>query len=201
MNLDSIKAPVFDISCFINCRGPVICGHVHIAGCFQKHIYYCGSPYRWQFGEEQSKGFLTVLHNLDSQQYCVEMNEITSFRYDTINLDNMATSDPKKVIQYLIDLKQSGIDFIKVRFTQDCQNISILKNYYKNDPNIVIDAAYVTFNETIKKNQSNNEKYKEFDYILDPNLSEFEIMTRYINHFKGENYITTDELIKILSDI
>ena len=40
VDLNSIKAPVFDLRCFGNCRGPIICGHVHIAKCYENHIYH-----------------------------------------------------------------------------------------------------------------------------------------------------------------
>lgn len=200
-NLDSNKAPVFDINSFRNCNGPIICGHVHIAGCYQNHIYYSGSPLRWQFGEEEPKGFIVCLHNLYSHQYYIHLEEITSFRYDTINLDDMLNNDPKDIINYITRLKEvEGINYIKIRFTESSNNISILKKYYKNDFNIVIDASDIQFQETIRENQKANDKFKEYEYLMDTNLSPYDIFTRYVNQCKGEQFITVDELVKILSD-
>lgn len=200
-NLNSNKAPVFDINSFRNCNGPIICGHVHIAGCYQNHIYYSGSPLRWQFGEEEPKGFIICLHNLDTHQYYIHLEEITSFRYDTINLDDMINNDPKDVINYITRLKEvEGIDYIKIRFTESSNNISILKKYYKNNFNIVIDASDIQFQETIRENQKANDKFKEYEYLMDTNLSPYDIFTRYVNQCKGEQFITVDELVKILSD-
>ena len=199
-NISSNKAPVFDINSFRNCNGPIICGHVHIPGCYQQHIYYSGSPLRWQFGEEESKGFIICLHNLDSHQSYIHLEEITSFRYDTITLDDMINNDPKDIISYVSNLKSQGIDYIKIRFTENSNNVNILKKYYKNDFNTVIDASDIQFQETIKENQKANEKFQQYSYIMDDNLSPYEIFTRYVNQCKGEQFISVDELTKILSD-
>ena len=42
---------------------------------------------------------------------------------------------------------------------------------------------------------------KEYDYIFDKTLSEYEIMSRYINQNKGYKYISADELIEFLNEI
>lgn len=200
-DLNSSKNPTFSLNSFVNCRGPVIAGHVHVAGCYEGHMYYSGSPLRWQFGEEQAKGFLIVLHNLNTQQYTVDMQEITSFRYDTINLDDMVKCDPQEVIRYLTNLKANGVDFVKVRFTQGGPTVNALKSYYKTNNNVIIDTADVQFQETVKENQKNNEMYEEYSYIFDQNLSEYDILTRYINQQKGEEYITVDELMRIVNEL
>ena len=200
-DLGSNKNPTFDINSFEYCMGPIIAGHVHIGGCYQEHMYYSGSPLRWQFGEEQAKGFLIVIHNLQTHQYTVSMEEIKSFRYDTINLDEMIDCDPKEIINYLAKLKREGIDFVKVRFTKyNPSTITALKSYYKLNTEVTIDASDVEFEKTIQENQKEDEKYSKYSYLTEPNLSPTEILVRYINDQKGCEFITTDELIKILSD-
>ena len=37
VNLASKKNPTFDINSFANCTGPIISGHVHVAGCYESH--------------------------------------------------------------------------------------------------------------------------------------------------------------------
>ena len=71
---------LFCIEDFLRCRGPIISGHVHKPGCFDKDFYYCGSPLRYKFGEEEAKGFLIVLMDLDNRRYYTHFEEITSFR-------------------------------------------------------------------------------------------------------------------------
>ena len=112
----------------------------------------------------------------------------------------MINSDPKDIINYVSKLRQQGIDYVKIRFTGTSPNIGIIKKYYKNDFNIVVDASDAQFQETIRENQKANDQFKEYDYLMDPNLSPYEIFTRYVNQCKGEQFITVDELEKILSD-
>ena len=73
-NLNS-RAPTFSIEDFQYCYGPIIAGHVHTAGCFHKHCYYNGAPMRYRFGEEEKKGFIILLHNLDTHKYYLEYNQ------------------------------------------------------------------------------------------------------------------------------
>lgn len=198
--LKSDKAPIFDLNSFRLCLGPVIAGHVHTPGCFETYMYYCGTPIRYKFGEEEEKGFIILCHNLDTQEHFIHFESIKSFRYDTINLDYMLNEDPNKIINYLKQLQASGIDNIRVEFnTYNEENLNILKNYYKNNSSIKIKANDKA-NMAAKANEEIVEKYSEYNYILDPKLSEYDILSRYINDQKGYNFITTEELINLLKD-
>ena len=199
--LGSNREPVFSMDHFALCRGPIISGHNHIQGCHDSHFYYCGSPYRWQFGEEQSKGFLILLHNITNKEYYVNFEEITSFRYDTINLDSMINEDPKKVIEYVKELQANGIHNVKVKFTkQNEENLNIIKKYFYNSNSVKVEGV----DQSTFVKQATEEvldKYKEYDYMFDKNLKEEDILVRYINQCKGFQYITTEELLDILNDI
>lgn len=204
VDLNSTKYPIFDIDCFSLCRGPIIAGHVHNAGCFDTYMYYCSSPIRYKFGEEGDKGFIILLHNLDTQEHYVDFETIESFRYDTINLDSMINSDPKDIVSYLKELQDFGIDNIKVRFSNiPVETLNILKTYYRNNSSIVIEADneddYKT--QALKANEDVIEKYKDMDFLLDPKLSEQEKFVQFVNFNEGKDFITIDSLIKLLSDI
>lgn len=199
-NLDTAKSPVFDIDSFARCNGPILCGHVHVQGCYQNHIYYSGSPLRWRFGEEQEKGFLVCLYDKLSHNYSVEFQPVTSFRYDTICLDEMVNLDPKLIINHIKELKMNGIDFLKVRFGNATTSTDAVKQYFSTRSDITIDVQDSGFIQTIKDNQKNNVQFAQYDYLLDPNINEYEKLAMYINQNKGSEYITTDELIKILTE-
>ena len=199
-NLDTAKSPVFDIDSFARCNGPILCGHVHVQGCYQNHIYYSGSPLRWRFGEEQEKGFLVCLYDKSSHNYSVEFQPVTSFRYDTICLDEMVNLDPKLIINHIKELKMNGIDFLKVRFGNATTSTDAVKQYFSTRSDITIDVQDSGFIQTIKDNQKNNVQFAQYDYLLDPNINEYEKLAMYINQNKGSEYITTDELIKILTE-
>ena len=198
IDLDA-PSPVFGMDNFKYSMGPVIAGHVHVQGCYEKDFYYCGSPYRWCYGEEQPKGYLILLHNITTRQYYVHFEEIQSYRYDTINFDEMIKDDPQKIIEFIKQRQAQGVNNIRMEFTLEHENINILKSFYRNNPTISIKCDYK--NDIIRRqSQEVLEQCKEFDYITDKSLTEFDILSRYINDSKGYTYITPEELIELLKE-
>lgn len=201
-DLSTNKSPTFIASDFRMCYGPTLCGHVHTPGCFNSHIYYSGSPLRWCYGEEQEKGFLYVAIDLDSHKYYPYFWTIESYKYCTINLDFMLMEDPNKVIDHVKKLQDSGIHNVRIEFAkqmseQEIANLSILKNFYKDNNTVKIKAD--TYRQSLSYNDSAlNEKINKYSYIMDPSLNEYQILTMYINQEKGFEYITTEELLNIL---
>ena len=89
------RYPVFNSKFMENiCSGPIIFGHIHQSQIIRSRIMYTGSFTRSRFGEEEAKGFLILLHDLDTQVHYVSFQEVTSFRYDTIYLDELVSEDP-----------------------------------------------------------------------------------------------------------
>ena len=204
-NLDSNREPVLSIDHFALCRGYIISGHVHTGGCFNGYFYYTGSPIRYAHGEENEKGFLVVLHNLDTHQHYVHLEPIKSFIYRSINLDHMLLQDPKDVIEYVNNLQSQGVDYVRIEFStidneQAIANIELIKKYYKSNSYIKVKSQNIKTQNTMKVNEEALDKYKDYEYILDKSLSEEEILTRYINQNMGYKYITVEELQKILKE-
>ena len=198
VDLDA-PSPIFGMENFKYSYGPVISGHVHVPGCYERDFYYCGSPYRWCYGEEQPKGYLILLHNITQKQYYVHFQEVQSYRYDTINFDEMIKQDPQNIINFIKERQASGIDNIRMEFTIDHENIQILKSFYRNNSSIAIKCDYK--NDIIRRqSQEVLEQYKEYDYITDKNLSEQDILCKYINQNMGYVYITTEELLNLLQE-
>lgn len=203
--IHSEKAPTFTIDDFRLCRGPILSGHVHTPGCYNTYFYYCGSPIRYHFGEEQEKGFLVVLHNLDTHEHYTHLEPIKSFRYDTVNLDDLLSLDPKNIIDYVFKLQSEGIDYVRVEFKnilneQQQANLNIIKNYYKTNSRVKIKAENNKLRQTIQENKELSDKFEGYEYILDKSLSEYEILTMYINQQKGFEYLTVEELKNILTE-
>lgn len=197
------NAKLFTIDDFKNCCGPIVGGHIHTGGCFNTHIYYTGSPIRYKFGEEGTKGFLIGVHDLDSRYYLMHLEEIKSFRYDTILLDDILNQDPKDVIAYINDLKVSkNIDHLRVKFTDDLSDdfINIINAYYKNKRDIKLQFEYDKKSKVMKKNIQELESMSQYDFILDKTLTEYDILSRYINIQKGYEYITSERLKTILEE-
>lgn len=197
VDLNSKREPVFGIENFWRCRGPIISGHVHVAHCYNSHFYYTGSPYRWCFGEEEPKGFMILCHDLNSEHYYLHFEEITSFRYDTIDLDDLLMSDPNEVIKYLNNLKESGIDHIKLKIRKYSSTNDILKEYYRDKDWIKIDDRSKV-EQAAQASEEMMEKYSGLDFLYDPNIDEYTKFVMYVNHYEGENFVTVDKLKKII---
>lgn len=198
--LKTPNAPIFDMSHFIQCRGPIIAGHVHVPGCYDGHMYYCGSPLRYQFGQEQEKGFIVLLHNLSTAQYYVHFEPIVSYRYDTINMDEYIGRDPKEIIQKVNLLQSQGIDNLRLEFSRVDESLfDVLTAYYRNNGNVSLLKPDDRKDKIIQAQAEQSNKYNDFQYIFDKSLSSEQILTRYINQKKGYQYITTEELKQVLN--
>jgi len=199
--LDTGREPIFCIEDFGSCRGPIISGHVHVAQRYKGDFYYTGSPLRWCFGEEDPKGFMILLHKPETRQYLIHFEEIQSFRYDTIYLDNLFTRDPKEMIDYILSIKQKGIDYLRVKITEyDEAKILMLRNYFFNRKDIQIktDFEQQKIQEDLRKMGN---KYEKYDYLFDKNLSPESILVNYINQTEGNAYWTVDSLAKFMKDL
>ncbi len=199
-SLNTPHAPVFDISHFMYCRGPIIAGHVHIPGCYDSHVYYCGSPLRYQFGQEQEKGFIILTHNLNTSQYYVYFEPIESYRYDTINMDEYVGRDPKFIIEKVNSLQAQGSNYLRLEFTiPNDELFDLLGSYYRNNSTVTIMKPDTRTEKIVRAQAEQSNKYNDYQYIFDKSLSSDQILTRYINQKKGYQYITTEELKNVLN--
>ena len=189
---------------FIYCRGMAISGHVHKPGCFFGWYYYTGCPIRYKFGEEEAKGFLIVIHDLDTHVHYVEFEEITSFRYVTVQLTKKdIVEDPKAIIDYIAGIrKNQNIDFLKVRFVDPVPgyNQTIINNYYRTNPNFVIEFLSESEKAKIEQEQRMKDNI-EYNYLTDNKLSEYEKFVMYVNNSEKGEFITVEKLMEILKEV
>lgn len=203
---NSESAPVFTMDDFALCLGPIYSGHVHTPGCFNKYFYYNGSPIRYCYGEEEEKGFIIALHNLDTHEHYTHLEPIKSFRYDTIDANELIMRDPKEVIEYLKGLHDQGIDHVRLNLTrllspEELNNLTIIKQYYRNNNSVAIKYDQKREEENSRVAQELSNEYEQYSYIMDKSLSPEEIITRYVNDQEGTEFITVDELIELLKEI
>lgn len=194
---------LFCIEDFLRCRGPIISGHVHKPGCFESDFYYTGSPIRYKFGEEEAKGFLIVIMDLDTRMYYTHFEEITSFRYDTIELKDIMSNDPKVVIEYLDNLKtQKGIDYLKVKFRYivDGSSKTVITNYYRNRGDIKLEFLDTQAEAMEQAKLDQEENSIQYSFITNNKISDEEKFCQYVNIQEGYDFITVDKLREILSE-
>lgn len=195
------RGRLFGIDDFGNCRGPIVSGHVHVPGCFNSHFYYSGSPIRFNFGEEQEKGFLLIYYNLDNGDYYPHLIPVKSFRYDTINVDELISQDPKDVIKYINMLREEGIDYIRIQFGKEVpsENLAIIKEYYKNNGRIKFKLLEDKSTQ-ITSEPKDSDKYGKFKYLFDDNISPYVKLATYINDKENCMFTTGDEIKKIIEE-
>lgn len=201
-DLNSSREPVFDISDFGSCTGPIISGHNHIRSVYNEDFYYCGSPIRWTFGDEKSKGFLILIHDINTKHYHIHFEPIMSFRYDTINLDFIMKSDPNTIIQYIDQIKKNGIDKLKIVFTiNDADKIALLKSYYRNIKDIIIETNFEKNKIEERLNKMADLYKNEYSYLFDNNLSYEDKLVRYMNSKDPSVYWTVDSFQSFMKEI
>lgn len=195
---------LFTIDDFCNCMGPIISGHVHTGGCFDKYFYYTGSPVRWSFGEEGEKGFLLVLYDMDTHYHYTYLQPIKSFRYDTIDIDDILNSDPKDVIEYINNLKAQGIDYIRLKYTDygDVESrMKVVKDYYKTDQTIKFKSEKLKTLEKQKMSDETEALYDQYSYIFSKSLSPYDILARYINDNSTDIIVSAQQIEDLIKEI
>lgn len=200
--LNAAKAPIFSIGSFCNCAGPILMGHYHISSCFEEYAYYNGSAFRWQFGEEQDKGFLITLYDNRSRYHYTELVPINSYKYITININDIINNDPKMIIEHIKSYKElHNIDYIRVQYNSSTDNMNIVRSYFKNNSNVVLHELDRKIKQLEKIDNINLEQQQQYSFITDNQLTDYQKLVMYMNQQEGKEFITVDELITILEGL
>lgn len=202
-DLNSSREPVFDLYSFGGCAGPIISGHNHVHSVWcDGDFYYCGSPIRWTFGEEQPKGWILLFHNIKERWYKVHFEPIVSFRYETIKLDEIMKSDPNTIIQYIEQIKSNGVDYLRVQFSiEDKDKIALLRSYYHNRRDVTIESSCSQIEIQNKLDEMEETQKQMMLSITDPNLSPEEKLIIYMNNKEGNSYWTVDLFSQFMEEI
>lgn len=202
-DLGSPKYPVFSYDSFENCKGPIICGHVHKAMCLNGYIYYCSNPIRYKFGEEEDKGYNIVLHDRKSHNHLITFMPIESFRYDTIDVKALNTVDPNVIVHHLDNLLANGVHNIRIDFSDINQPTlqKIVEQYYATNRNVVVKRYVDRTSPQVNTTEAIQKQYEDLGFLLDPQMDEYSKFVNFINHNEGDQFITVEKLKEILSHI
>ena len=199
------QAKMFKPSDFGFCMGPVIAGHIHTGPALHGFCYYNGSLIRWNFGEEEPKGFQIVLYDMDSRYYYIHKEIIHSFKYNTISIDNMIQCDAQEIINYISDLREKeGIDYIRLRCvaSQNTQNtLELLKEYYRLDKTVKFKLEKEKSMDIKSMDEQSKSMYDQYNYFFNRSMSPYDILAKYINESQSEVIVTADQIIDALKDI
>ena len=195
---------LFHMEDFLNCKGPIIAGHVHKAATYYDHFYYCGSPYRWRFDDDCFKGFILMSYNMNTRQYYLDYEEIISDIYKTITLDELVNNDPIETINYIRNLKATeGINYIKVKFNSAIPGSSrmAMNDNFRNDDSVTLEF-FSPEREIAKHAEARiKEDGEKFAFLLDPRLTDEQKFVMWVNYQKkDETFLTVEELEEILRE-
>lgn len=189
-NNDRMKAAVFNSSDLAKLvRGKVYFGHYHVhVEMNEGKVCYVGSFNRWQFGEEEDKGYYRIFCDPAERKYTDQfiVNE-KALKYVTLSYgykDSVFASaedmeiEAKKITK--IKLKHE-IDFLRVIFNIPVgyENpeglISFFRNYFKNNQGVSLEFnnGYVE-EKKIQRKTSVKKLPEEYRVILDKNVPEEE---------------------------
>lgn len=199
--LKTNHAPVFGSTYFENAAGPVLMGHYHIPSAYDGFAYYNGSAFRFQFGEEEQKGFLMTLYNPLYRTHYTELIPIQSHTYSTINIDHLVNDPPERIIEWIKTEKANrGIDFIRVQFNNNTENMNIVRNYFRTSGNVKLQDMGAQERQLARIDEKIIEQNSQWSYIISQDMSDYEKFVRYVNDNEGCEFITVEELIKLLEE-
>ena len=186
MNMSKVnkreRVPVFTTAELSNvCRGEVYFGHYHINREIDDKIISVGSFSRWQFGEEERKGFYSISCDTEKNKYKRKFIENTlADTFVTINFgykSEIFNSEEK--LQKELDkcddfIKRDTIDHIRLQFNIpiDNENPESIMNYvkerykYNKDVKINMINGYIEEKKE-KAKEEIKEENKKYSFIYD----------------------------------
>lgn len=191
------------------CKGSTFFGHYHVHR-EKERVCYIGSFSRWQFGEEEPKGFYEVTYDT-KKETCKKTfientlaDSYTTISYDAgnpifKNIDHIETAvaHAKKVIE------SEGIDHVRFQFQipSSVENPEFLSRMIQDE---------FKFNDQVRINFSNNQKQKKpkekeekekhtYDFIFDKNIK-FENKTAHFIEIEYNKTIPVKRVASYLYD-
>lgn len=201
------KVPVFSTAELRKlCKGETYFGHYHV-NCDMDNVFYVGSFTRWQFGEEEPKGFYKILCNTDKNKYSHEFIENTlapiyktiSFGYD--NKVFKSIDDTKNTLDHIDKIiKDNYFDNVRFMFNipldyEDPEFLILyLKERYKFNDSIKLEIVngYID-NKRKQQKEEVKEENDKYSFIFDKNMS-LEDKTSYFINIEYNRQISPEEI-------
>jgi DNA repair exonuclease SbcCD nuclease subunit len=199
------------------CKGETYFGHYHV-NCDMDDVFYVGSFSRWQFGEEEAKGFYKITCDTKKNKYKHEFIENTmspiyktiSFGYDNKVFESH--DDMEKSLNRIDDIfKDNILDHVRFVFNipsnyEDPEFLILyLKERYKFNNNVKLEITngYIDMKRKQQKEEVKKENDK-YSFIFDRSMS-LEDKTSYFIKIEYNRDIPSDiisaYLYKPLEDI
>ena len=177
--------------------GPLISGHWH-DGKVYDNLYYCGSPFRYKFNEDEPKGFIFTEYDTETKEYlCKKIINPLSPEYITYEIySNMCTSQ-EDYTSHLSNIDSILHSFeersylnnkLRIKFyvvDEKVENdtfITGLRHKFINTKNVKIELKN-KLKEKIKKEvaKKNKERNATYEFIYHEEKNPSEIIQEFIH--------------------
>ena len=177
--------------------GPMISGHWH-DGKQYDDLYYCGSPFRYKFNEDEDKGLGFLQYDTEDQSYfyrkitnCMSSEYITHEIYSNIYNSkedfNRAMNDIDEIIESFelkphLDNRLRIMIYIVDDKTENDLFISSLRQKYIDHKNVKI-VIKNRLKDKLKREdmKRNKERHEKFDFIYDKSKDPSQIIYDFIH--------------------
>jgi hypothetical protein len=78
--------------------------------------------------------------------------------------------------------------------------MNIVRNYFKNSSHVTIDEIDRKDKQIEQIDQAVIEQNEKYSYVLDDAMSDYDKFVMYVNQNEGFEYISVDELTKLLEE-
>ena len=194
-------APVFNTKKLLSiCDGPIIFGHIHDGYIIKKRVFYTGSFSRWKMGEENPKGFLINITNLDYPDLfkIITIENKIERKFVNIRINDLIKKyKVEDCILKINDYKVNNNIYklrLRVKMKQDKEFIDkviMLQDYYMGNKNITLDVN----NNGLIREENEEDQMNNYDYLFDNTEPELKISKFIDNNF---NYKLSPERISEL---
>ena len=76
--------------------------------------------------------------------------------------------------------------------------MNVVRSYFRNSGNVKLQEMNKKEKQAQQIDSAVLEKFSQYDYILDPEVSDYNKFCMYVNQSEGYDFITSDELINLL---
>lgn len=184
-------------------HGPLIAGHWHTGETY-RHLSYVGSYDRWSFGEMETKGFMVVEYNTDTETYRqIRVPNILAPVYKTYEVHTSVYTNTEAYAALIeavdTNLKADPVMHIRILVKIDAeqanteQQLSNLKFRYANNKRV-----HITVINQLKKEKKAAKKEEtkrletSYSYIKDPNMTIQAKIREFILQHTGHDYTEAD---------
>lgn len=207
------------------CKGEVYFGHYHVHTTIQNFVTYVGSFSRWEFSQEEPKGYYIISFTPDKKhpyhKEFIENNSVREYTTYTFGYDHHIFTSEDSVNNTLITIENllkmhKEKDHVKFIFNipEDYENpeffMDTIRGFIRGKDNVGYEFVngYVAKKKKVNKEEL-SKVISEYGYVFDKNLTAGGVLSKFIEgttgtHLDGkeiDKYLVTDVMELINAEL